>query len=116
MVALQLLVRLHQRFVTVVLLRRELSDFRLDRFVGQLRVEHLLLLVHELLHVLGPLVAGELHSAACDVDCGVDVGSIFAEVVVHNFFAFGSRYVGISDSAKRCSRRCRVLVPNLLVL
>lgn len=79
-------------------------------------MKHFLLLVYEFLHVLGPLVSGELHSAARDVNSCIDVGTVFAKVIVHNFFRLGGRYVGISDPAERRTRRCSVLVPNLLVL
>jgi len=52
--------RLNERLVTALLSFFELFDFLLNRVVGQLSQEHLLLLVNELSGILCSLLLGEL--------------------------------------------------------
>lgn len=81
LVVLKLLRAIFEGLVSSGLLLLELFNFLLDRVVGELGQEHLLLLVDELVGVLGALLFWELHAAPCDMHCLVDKVLLLCVVV-----------------------------------
>ena len=73
LVIFKLLSAIDERLVTSVLLFLQFIDLLIHRVVSQFSKEHLFLLVDELVHILGSLLLGELHTAPRDMHGFMDV-------------------------------------------
>jgi len=94
LVVLELLLRLNERLVTALLSFFELFDFLLNRVVGQLSQEHLLLLVNELSGILRSLLLRELDASLGHHHRPIDllpVGVRVGRLLLATFIVFASR-------------------------
>lgn len=87
-----------ERLISTLLLLFELFDLLLDRVVGELCQEHLLLLLDELVGVLGTLLTGELDPAARNVHRPVNMVLLLDVVVALLIVALGRRNVTVLDA------------------
>ena len=116
LVVFELLRAIDERLMSPLLLFFQICDLLVHRVVGKFSQEHLFLLIDELIHILGTLLARELHSAPGDMHGLVDVILLFQVEILFLRIVFTWRDISVFHSSKWRGARCRILVPDAQIL
>ena len=116
LVVFELLRTVDERLMTPLLLFLQVPDLLVHRVVCKFSQEHLFLLIDELVHILGALLARELHSAPRDMHGFMDVILLFQVEILLLGIVFTWRDISVFYSSQRRCTRCRILVPYTQIL
>ena len=116
LVVFKLLGAIDERLMSPLLLFLQICDLLVHRVVGKFSQEHLFLLIDELVHILGTLLARELHSAPGDMHGLVDVILLFQIEILFLRVVLTWRDISVFHSSKWRGTRCRILVPDAQIL